>query len=159
MSAQQGQQHDDEHWMRAALQCAQRAAALGEVPVGCVIVRDGVVIGEGYNHPISGCDPTLHAEVAALRDAARRVGNYRLPGATLYVTIEPCTMCVGALIHARIARVVFGALEPRAGAVVSQLRLLEAAHFNHRIEVEAGIMADTCADLMQDFFRARRRGQ
>ncbi|WP_286749585.1 tRNA adenosine(34) deaminase TadA, partial [Marinobacter sp. UBA2688] len=110
---------DDYSWMKRALQLARQAGAAGEVPVGAVVVLDGREIGAGYNAPISGCDPTAHAEIRALRDAARRAGNYRLPGATLYVTLEPCTMCVGAIVHSRISRLVYGAAEPKAGAVVS----------------------------------------
>lgn len=123
---------DDGHYMRIALELAASAAAAGEVPVGAVVVRDGQVIGRGWNRPISTCDATAHAEVVALREASLACGNYRLPGATLYVTIEPCTMCVGAMIHARIDRVVFGAPEPKAGALISQLQLTTAGHWNHR---------------------------
>jgi tRNA(adenine34) deaminase len=146
----------DEHWMRQALALAQQAAARGEVPVGALLVRDGEVIGEGHNQPISGCDPTAHAEIVALRDAARRVGNYRLPDSTLYVTIEPCSMCVGAMMHARVARLVYGATEPRAGAVESALALASAAHFNHRMESVGGVLAEECGALIREFFRNRR---
>ncbi len=146
----------DLQWMRYALDLAEQAQALGEVPVGAVIVRDNEVIGEGFNRPISARDPSAHAEIAALRDAGARVDNYRLPGSTLYVTIEPCTMCVGALIHARVAKIVFGAREPKAGALVSNLHLHEAAVYNHRLEIEEGPLADECASLMGNFFRARR---
>lgn len=146
----------DEHWMREALRCAVHARELGEVPVGAVVVRDDVLLAEGWNCPISACDPTAHAEVMALRSAARALGNYRLPGVTLYVTIEPCTMCVGAIVHARTGRLVFGAAEPRAGVIASQARLLESPWFNHRVPVTAGILADECRQLMQDFFRERR---
>lgn len=148
--------HNDELYMQRALHLAQQAAALGEVPVGAVLVRDGAVIGEGYNRPISSNDPTAHAEVVALRDAASRTGNYRLPGVTLYVTIEPCTMCVGALVHARVARVVYGAPEPKAGVVSSNLQLLDAPHFNHRVCYEGGVLQDECSLLISEFFRARR---
>lgn len=147
---------DDNYWMQHALRLAEQAAAAGEVPVGAVIVRDGEMIGEGFNQPISACDPTAHAEVVALRDAARRVGNYRLVDATLYVTIEPCSMCAGALVHARIARLVFGAREPKAGVVCSHVGLLEGAFLNHRVEVEEGVLADECAGRMARFFRERR---
>ena len=146
----------DQYWMQLALLQAQLAAAEGEVPVGAVVVRDEELIGAGFNHPISSRDPSGHAEIAALRDASARIGNYRLPGATLYVTIEPCTMCVGALIHARIARLVFGAREPRAGAVVSQLQLLSCGHYNHRIVWSEGVLADECSEIMTSFFRSRR---
>ncbi|MCK9563684.1 MAG: tRNA adenosine(34) deaminase TadA [Bacteroidales bacterium] len=146
----------DSHWMALALARAQHAASIGEVPVGAVLVRDGECLAAGYNHPISACDPTLHAEIHALRLGAQAAGNYRLPGTTLYVTIEPCTMCIGAIIHARVARVVFGAREPRAGAVVSRLQLLDQSHYNHRIEWGEGVMAAESAELMRDFFRSRR---
>ncbi len=147
---------DDEIFMRRALALAAEAAAAGEVPVGAVLVRDGAVIGEGWNSPISRCDPTAHAEVLALRDAARRVGNYRLPGSTLYVTIEPCTMCAGALVHARVARVVYGAAESKAGVAASNLMLFDAPHFNHRVSCDGGILRSECSALMSQFFRARR---
>ncbi len=147
---------DDDYWMQQALTLAQQAAACGEVPVGALLVRDGEVIGAGHNQPITACDPTAHAEIVALRDAARRVGNYRLPGATLYVTIEPCSMCVGAMMHARVARLVYGAAEPRAGAVESALTLAAAPHFNHRLESVGGVLAEACGALMREFFRGRR---
>ena len=143
-------------FMQRALVLAAAAAARGEVPVGAVLVRDGIILGEGSNQPISRCDPTAHAEIVALRAAAAREGNYRLPGSTLYVTIEPCTMCVGAMIHARIGRLVYGAAEPRAGVVHSQLQLPDAGFYNHRIQVEGGVLADECAAIMREFFRRRR---
>jgi tRNA(adenine34) deaminase len=146
----------DEFWMNRALNLARHAASIGEVPVGAVLVRDNGEIGAGYNHPITACDPSCHAEIHALRDAALRVGNYRLPGSTLYVTIEPCTMCVGALIHARVGRLVFGAREPRAGAVVSQLQLLNQNHYNHSIQWQEGVLAEDCREVMTAFFRQRR---
>src|SRR5690606_9994278 len=133
-------------------------AAEGEVPVGALVVRKGRVLGQGWNRPIAGHDPTAHAEVMALRDAARNEHNYRLTGATLYVTIEPCTMCFGALMHARIARLVYGATEPRAGTCVSQLRLPEQTFYNHRIEVTGGVLADDSAALLRAFFRQKRQG-
>lgn len=142
--------------MHEALRQAARAAALGEVPVGAVVVLDGQIIGRGYNRPISGADPTAHAEVVALRQASAYLGNYRLTGAHLYVTVEPCTMCAGALIHARIARLVFATREPRAGAVVSTAQVLSAPHLNHRVEVAEGLLADEAQQLMQAFFRHRR---
>ena len=147
----------DQHWMHEALLQAGKARDAGEVPVGAVLVRDDQLIGEGYNCPITTNDPTAHAEIMALRDAARRCGNYRLPGSTLYVTIEPCTMCVGALVHARVARVVFGATEPKAGVLSSRAQLAASPWFNHRIVVEAGVLADKCRSLMQDFFQSRRQ--
>lgn len=142
--------------MQLALEQAALARDAGEVPVGAVIVKDDEVIGEGWNQPLASNDPTAHAEIVALREAAKRTGNYRLNGATLFVTIEPCTMCVGAMLHARIARLVFGALEPKAGSVQSHLALLDQDHFNHRIDYRGGVLADDCAAVMRDFFQARR---
>lgn len=142
--------------MREALRLAAYAGSLGEVPVGALVVREGVVIGRGFNRPIVATDPTAHAEIVALRQAAAYTGNYRLTGCDLYVTVEPCTMCAGALVHARIARLVFGAREPRAGAVVSTMEVLASASLNHRVEVVDGVLADEAQRLMQDFFRARR---
>lgn len=142
--------------MARALVLAQQAADLGEVPVGAVLVSAGKVVAEAYNQPITACDATAHAEILALRQAGAELGNYRLPGATLYVTIEPCTMCVGALVHARVARVVFGATEPKAGALVSQMQLMALAHWNHRLEVTGGVQAQPAAALMQAFFKMRR---
>ena len=143
--------------MDLALSLAKQAASIGEVPVGAVLVKDGEVLGQGYNRPISTDDPTAHAEIAALRDAGQRLGNYRLPGTTLYVTLEPCTMCAGALIHARIERLVFGAFEPKAGVICSQNRLLEADYLNHNIEVTPGILSDQCSSIVSDFFSQRRK--
>lgn len=146
----------DREWMAKALLLAEQAGAAGEVPVGAVLVKDGVAIGEGWNQPISTCDPTAHAEVMALRDAASRLENYRLPETTLYVTIEPCTMCVGAILHARVGRIIYGALEPRAGAVESQLCLTDMTHYNHKVEVVGGVLAKECSQLISDFFRKKR---
>lgn len=151
-----GYQPQDRLWMLEAIGLAEQAGAAGEVPVGALLVRDGAVIGRGWNCSIGKCDPTAHAEIVALRDAAQFVSNYRLPDTTLYVTIEPCTMCVGAMIHARIARLVYGAPEPRAGAVTSQLQLTEQKHFNHRIEVVGGLLAEQCIAMLSHFFRERR---
>ena len=148
----------DELFMTRALALAEQAAAANEVPVGAVVVKDGAVLAEGYNQPISGCDPTAHAEIVALRHAAAITGNYRLTGCDLYVSIEPCTMCVGAMIHARIRRVVFGAKEPRAGALTSQLQLMDSDHFNHSIEWQGGVLEQQCGDLMSQFFRRKRGG-
>jgi tRNA(adenine34) deaminase len=148
---------NDTDWMHLALQQAQLAAGAGEVPVGAVLVRGDEVLAEGFNCPIGSHDPTAHAEIVVLREAAKKIGNYRLPGTTLYVTIEPCAMCVGAMIHARVERVVFGAPEPRAGAVVSSQRLLDATHFNHRVAYEGGVLADDCGAIMQQFFRTKRQ--
>jgi tRNA(adenine34) deaminase len=142
--------------MSRALELARQAAAEGEVPVGALVVKDGLVIAEGYNQPISGCDPTAHAEIVAMRKASASLKNYRLSGCDLYVTIEPCTMCVGAMIHARIERLVFGAAEPRAGAITSKLSLMEHSHFNHDIKWQGGLLAEQCGNLMSDFFRSRR---
>jgi tRNA(adenine34) deaminase len=145
-----------EPFMREALDLARAAAAAGEVPVGAVVVVDGAVVGRGFNQPIGTHDPTAHAEIVALRDAAGRVGNYRLPGATLYVTVEPCLMCVGAIIHARIDTLAFGAPEPKAGAVESTQRAHEHAALNHRLRVVSGVCATEARALMQEFFRERR---
>lgn len=148
----------DQDFMMRALALAEQAASNDEVPVGAVVVQNGEIIGEGWNHPIKGCDPTAHAEIIALRQAAETRQNYRLPGATLYVTIEPCTMCVGAMIHARIDRLVFGAEEPKAGAVVSQNNLLSHPAMNTKIEFLGGVLAEQCSQVMSDFF-ARRRSE
>jgi tRNA(adenine34) deaminase len=142
--------------MAAALDEARRALEAGEVPIGAVVALDGVTVGRGFNQPILGGDPTAHAEIVALRDAARRVGNYRLTGATLCVTIEPCLMCVGALAHARIGTLVYGAEEPKSGAVASMVCGLELPGLNHRVEVVSGVRAAECRELMQAFFRERR---
>ncbi|MBN0988194.1 tRNA adenosine(34) deaminase TadA [Amphritea pacifica] len=147
---------NDIRWMEHALQLAKRASDAGEVPVGAVVVLDGKVIGEGWNQPICGHDPTAHAEIMALRDAATRIGNYRLVGATLYVTIEPCTMCAGAIIHARVERVVFGATEPKAGAVISNALLFDQPWINHWPEYLGGVLAERCSDAISAFFRRRR---
>lgn len=147
---------DDMAWMREALELAAQAADIDEVPVGAVLVRDGVCIGRGFNAPISSHDPTHHAEIAAIRDASRQQHNYRLPGSTLYVTLEPCTQCFGALIHARVARLVFAATEPRAGVVGSQLALQDMQFYNHRITVSGGLLADDAAQLLRAFFQSRR---
>ena len=148
---------DDQYWVARALELASQAASKDEVPVGAVVVLNGKEIGAGFNAPISGCDPTAHAEIRALRDAAARVGNYRLAGATLYVTLEPCTMCVGAIVHSRISRLVYGAAEPKAGAVESARRTLEEPHLNWRVEVTGGVMAEACGQAISEFFSRRRR--
>ena len=142
--------------MRLALGQAGHAHELGEVPVGALVVHEGQVVGEGFNQPIALRDPTAHAEINALRRAASALGNYRLTGGTLYVTIEPCLMCVGAMIHARIGFVVFGAAEPRAGALVSAARAHETTGLNHRLEILGGVLEDECREMMQAFFRDRR---
>ena len=147
----------DTAWMRLAIEQAHQAESLGEVPVGAVLVIDGALIAAAFNAPISGCDPSAHAEIAVLRKAAELRKNYRLPFSTLYVTIEPCAMCMGAMIHSRVQRVVFGAREPRAGAVVSQLQLAGQSFYNHQIEVTEGVLADECGALVSTFFRAKRK--
>ena len=147
---------DDLHFMQEALALAQAGGATGEVPVGAVVVLDGRIIGQGFNQPISRHDPTAHAEVMALRDAARHVGNYRLPGATLYVTVEPCAMCAGAIQHARIARIVYGAPEPKTGACGSVVDLFAEQRLNHHASVEGGVMAEESAALIAAFFQQRR---
>jgi len=149
---------EDIHWMKYALSLAQQAAAEDEVPVGAVVVREGELLGEGWNRPISTNDPTAHAEILALRDAAQRENNYRLSGATLYVTLEPCLMCAGAMIHARIGRLVFGASDPRRGAVNSTAHAFETQGLNHRVEVEGSVLAAECAEVLREFFRDRRGG-
>lgn len=146
----------DEKLMREALLLARQAAALEEVPVGAVVERDGKIIGRGFNHPIGQHDPTAHAEIMALREAAASLGNYRLPGCTLYVTLEPCAMCVGAIIHARIARIVFGASDPKTGACGSVIDLFAETRLNHHTEVFGGILAEECGALLSSFFSARR---
>jgi len=144
---------NDECWMRHALQLAKRAESRGEVPVGAVLVRDGRVVGEGWNRPISDCDPSAHAEIVALRSAAQRLRNYRLTGTTLYVTLEPCLMCRGAIIQARIDRVVFGAYDNKTGAGLDG----RDRFCNHRVDYQGGILEDICCDMLQEFFRARRQ--
>ena len=146
----------DSHWMQHALHLAEQATEQDEVPVGAVVVLNEEAIGEGWNQPISSCDPTAHAEIIALRDAAQRIGNYRLTGATLYVTLEPCLMCAGAMIHARIGRLVFGASDPKRGAVNSTTHAFETQGLNHRVTFTGGVMASACAGRLHDFFRARR---
>ena len=142
--------------MRAALEQAALARDAGEVPIGAVVSLDGAIVGRGFNQPIRASDPTAHAEIVALRDAALRAGNYRLTGASLYVTIEPCLMCVGALVHARIATLVYGAAEPKSGAVVSTARAGELPGLNDRFEVVPGVLEDECRAMVQAFFRDRR---
>jgi tRNA(adenine34) deaminase len=146
----------DEDFMNAALAEARKGQAAGEVPVGAVVVFEGHVTGAGFNQPIGASDPTAHAEIVALRQAAGAAGNYRLKGATLYVTVEPCMMCVGAMVHARISEVVYGAAEPKAGALVSAQRAHEAPGLNHRLLVRGGVCEEECRAVMQTFFRDRR---
>ena len=146
----------DEFWMEEALREAQRAQAAGEVPVGAVVVYEGQIVGRGYNRPISTNDPTAHAEMLALREAGQRLGNYRLGGCDLYVTVEPCAMCAGAIVHGRIRRLVYGADDPKAGAVVSIMRTLENPALNHQVQVVSGVLAGRCMEQVQGFFRERR---
>ncbi len=146
---------EDERFMRRAIELAQQAFDLDEVPVGAVVVRDGEILGEGHNAPLAQSDPSAHAEVVALRRAAQKAENYRLPEATLYVTVEPCMMCAGAMIHARVKRLVFGAAEPKAGVVVSH-PLLASEFLNHRIEIAGQVLAEQCSELMSSFFQKRR---
>ncbi len=146
----------DETFMRRALDLAREAEAAGEVPVGAVIVRDGSIIAEGWNRPIGSHDPTAHAEMVALRAAGQALGTYRLVDTTLYVTLEPCPMCAGAMVHARVLRLVFGATDPRAGAAGSVFNVVQHPALNHRIECTAGVLADECGALLKGFFVARR---
>jgi tRNA(adenine34) deaminase len=151
------QQNIDEKWMQLALEQAAFAAALGEIPVGAVVVSQGQVIGMGYNQPIAQHDPTAHAEIQAIRNACQTIENYRLPeDATLYVTLEPCTMCVGALIHSRVRRVVFGAEEPKAGSLISSRKLLETGYYNHIFQYEGGCLQEQCSLQLSNFFKVRR---
>jgi len=146
----------DQDFMAQAMELAAQAAQIGEVPVGALVVHEGQIIGQGYNQTISAHDPCAHAEIMALRQAAQVIGNYRLSGCDLYVTLEPCTMCVGAIIHARIQRLVYAATEPKAGAVASQLQLLSLPHYNHIVQVESGLMADESSAMLSNFFKQRR---
>ncbi len=147
----------DETYMREALLLAGKAASSGEVPVGALVVKDGAIVGRGHNRPISSHDPTAHAEVVALRDAAERIGNYRLNDCVLYVTLEPCVMCAGAIMHARIGRVVYGAADPKSGACGGVVNLFAESRLNHHAVVASGVLADEAGKLLQDFFSARRQ--
>jgi tRNA(adenine34) deaminase len=147
---------DDEKFMRRAIELAREAEAAGEVPVGAVIVRDGEIVAEGFNRPISTHDPTAHAEMVALRAAAARLDNYRLLGTTLYVTLEPCAMCAGAMVHARVQRLVYAATDPRAGAAGSVFNVVQNPALNHRLEIEPGVLAEECGTMLREFFVARR---
>ncbi|MFZ0792007.1 MAG: tRNA adenosine(34) deaminase TadA [Chromatiaceae bacterium] len=150
-------QPDDAGYMAIALELARRAASEGEVPVGAIVVRDGEVIGEGWNRPIAAHDPTAHAEIQALRAAAQWVGNYRLSGSSLYVTLEPCVMCAGAIIHARVGLVIYGAIDPKGGACGSVFDLLPSdGRFNHRTDCRGGVLAQQSSEMLSAFFRARR---
>ena len=148
--------HSDELWMEEALREAQRALALGEVPVGAIVVQDGRVVGRGCNRPISANDPTAHAEILALREAGLAIGNYRLLDCDLYVTVEPCAMCAGAITHARIRRLIYGAEDSKAGAVHSLLQVVNHPKLNHQVEMTSGVLAARCMDLLQRFFREKR---
>jgi len=150
---------DDTEGMKLALALAAEAANAGEVPVGAVIVLDGKVVGCGSNAPITSLDPTAHAEINAIRDAATSIGNYRLSGATLYVTVEPCSMCAGAIVHSRVARVVFGTTEPKAGVAESAEQFFSKPFLNHRVDIAGGVEADACSSIMTAFFAARRAGK
>lgn len=149
----------DEFWMEEALREAQRALAMGEVPVGAVVVCEGRIVGRGCNRPLSANDPTAHAEILALREAGQTLGNYRLLACDLYVTVEPCAMCAGAITHARIRRLIYGAEDAKAGAVHSMLQVLNHPKLNHRVEVSSGVLGARCMDLLQTFFRKRRISQ
>jgi tRNA(adenine34) deaminase len=153
---QSDESQTDELWMQEALRAAQRALEAGEVPVGAVVVHEGKVVGRGFNHNIAGFDPTAHAEVVALREAGAAIANHRLGDCDLFVTIEPCPMCAGAMVHARIRRLVYGADDPKAGAVHSAMQVVNHPSANHKIEVRGGVLAGKCAELLQEFFRARR---
>ncbi|MGA9851455.1 MAG: tRNA adenosine(34) deaminase TadA [Gammaproteobacteria bacterium] len=146
----------DSHWMREALVLARQAETIGEVPVGAVVVRNGAILGRGWNHPIAAHDPTAHAEIIALREAAQALDNYRLTDTTLYVTLEPCAMCAGAMAHARVKRLVFGAPDPRAGAAGSVFNLVQATELNHRLEVAGRVLAEDCSEVLRGFFEKRR---
>lgn len=146
----------DERFMREALELARQGAALGEVPVGAVLVQGGEVVGRGYNCPIGTHDPSAHAEMVAIRMAALAAQNYRLPASTLYVTLEPCSMCAGLIVHARIARVVYGTTEPKAGVAVSRGQFFEQTFLNHRVLIEGGLLAEECSEMLSAFFKARR---
>ncbi|MEO0972930.1 MAG: tRNA adenosine(34) deaminase TadA [Pseudomonadota bacterium] len=148
---------EDERWMRHAYALAQRAEAQGEVPVGCVLVREGALLAEGSNSPIARHDPTAHAEMVAIRAAARALGTYRLTGTTLYVTLEPCPMCAGAMVHARIQRLVYAAPDPRAGAAGSVFDVVDHPQLNHRLRVSAGVLGELCSAHLREFFVSRRR--
>ena len=147
----------DEHWMSEALLLARQAADIDEVPVGAVLINEqNELIASGHNQPISANDPTAHAEIIVLREAAKKLNNYRLPNTTLYVTLEPCTMCVGALVQARVKRIVYGAVEPKTGAIESAHRLFDTGNYNHKPEIQGGVLADHCSSLLSDFFQKKR---
>jgi len=146
----------EQKWMQVAINLANHASSIDEIPVGAIIVYENKIIGEGWNQPISSNDPTAHAEIMALRDAGKNIGNYRLPDATMYVTLEPCAMCAGAIVHARLAKLVYAVDDPKTGACGSVLNLLQIDEFNHKVEIENGILEDECRTLIQDFFKEKR---
>jgi tRNA(adenine34) deaminase len=146
----------DEVWMEEALRCAQRALEAGEVPVGAVVVRDNQIVGRGWNRNVTDSDPTAHAEIIALREAGAVIGNHRLSNCELFATIEPCAMCAGAMVHARLVRLVYGADDPKAGAVQSVLQVLNHSRLNHQMEVRSGVLAGRCGEVLQTFFKGRR---
>ena len=148
---------EDAAWMELALEQAKLAATAGEVPVGALVIKEGEILGRGHNRNLLDDDPTAHAEIVALREAAAKVGNHRLNGCTLVATIEPCAMCAGALVHARIARLVYGAPDPKAGAAGSVLQVLNHPQLNHRMEIRAGVLSDQCSEILQQFFREKRQ--
>lgn len=147
----------DQKWIAHALELAQRAASMNEVPVGAVLVQGGRIVGEGWNQPIANHDPTSHAEIMALRQGGKQLKNYRLTDTTLYVTLEPCAMCVGAIVHARVNQLIFGAFDPRAGAVSSVFELIDKPQLNHKVQWRGGVMADACGEVLKGFFRGRRQ--
>lgn len=147
---------DNNNWMQQALVLARKAEQEGEVPVGAVLIQDNKILGQGWNRPVASHDPSAHAEIQAIRAAGKALGNYRLPGSTLFVTLEPCTMCAGAIIHARIKRLVFGAYDPRTGAIVSVAQILDQDHHNHKTDFQGGIMESECSQILKDFFAAKR---
>ena len=147
----------DEHWMQRALELAREAERMGEVPVGAVLVLGDECVAEAWNQPVAAHDPSAHAELLSLRQAGQKLGNYRLDDTTLYVTLEPCAMCAGAIIHARVARVVFGAVDPRAGAAGSVFQILDSGKLNHRVRISGGILETACAEILQDFFKKKRQ--
>jgi tRNA(adenine34) deaminase len=148
----------DAAWMELALEQARKGAEAGEVPIGALVIKNGQIVGQGHNRNLLDNDPTAHAEIVAMRQAAATLGNHRLPGCEIFVTIEPCAMCAGAMVHARIARLVYGAADPKAGAVSSVLQVINHPRLNHKMEITSGVLADQCAELLQDFFRKKRMG-
>jgi tRNA(adenine34) deaminase len=148
---------DHEYWMEQALSLADRAESKSEIPVGAIVVLDNEIIGQGYNAPISNVDPTAHAEIQAIRSACNRVGNYRLPGSRLYVTLEPCSMCAGAIVHARIAQLIYGAVEPKSGVVCSQHQFFSEGFLNHKVDIVGGVLAEKASEKLSGFFQYRRK--